>query len=47
MTIKEILETIKGMHIIDIFNAILLFMFILALIATWIVIHTSIGDGNV
>ena len=47
MTIKEILKYIREMHVIDIFNLILLFMGILVMIFIWFAFSIEMGGGNV
>jgi hypothetical protein len=47
MTIKEIISYIKEMHVIDIFNCILLFMGILVMIFIWFAFAIEMGGGNV
>ena len=47
MTIKEILKYIREMHVIDIFNLILLFMGILGMIFIWCAFSIERGGGNV
>ena len=47
MTIREILNYIKEMHPIDIFNCIFLFMGILVLIFIWCAFSIEMGGGNV
>ena len=47
MTLRKILDELKNMHVIDIFNLILLFMGILVLIFIWCAFSIEMGGGNV
>tara|TARA_R100000149_G_C5790060_1_gene82023 strand:+ start:111 stop:254 length:144 start_codon:yes stop_codon:yes gene_type:complete len=47
MTIREILNYIKEMHPIDIFNCIFVFMGILVLIFIWCAYSIEMGGTNV
>lgn len=47
MTLRQILNELKNMHVIDIFNLILLFMGILVMIFIWFAFSVDVGGGNV
>mgnify|MGYP001215600131 CR=1 FL=1 len=47
MTLRKILDELKNMHVIDIFNLILLFMGILVMIFIWFAFSIEMGGGNV
>jgi|TARA_S200000501_G_scaffold341732_1_gene351326 hypothetical protein len=47
MTIREMLKYVKEMHVIDVFNLILLFMGILVMIFIWFAFSIEMGGTNV
>ena len=47
MTLRKILDELKNMHVIDIFNLKLLFMGILVMIFIWCAFSIEMGGTNV